>query len=119
MFLAFLSFLCITCCTTSVHFLSAGLQYLSRRNVCFRASRTQRLTGLGTQRCVLQQRAFHCSGIRLQHNTKTDRIPESADETNEREKKGEAEGEEDSGPEYIPKRKAKNPMKVIGYAWYE
>lgn len=38
--------------------------------------------------------------------------------TSDWEKKGEQEGEEDSGPEYIPKRKAKNPMKVIGYAWY-
>ncbi|XP_033182387.1 DUF4748 domain-containing protein [Anabas testudineus] len=25
--------------------------------------------------------------------------------------------EEAEGPEYIPKRKAKNPMKIIGYAW--
>ncbi|XP_070830050.1 uncharacterized protein [Chaetodon trifascialis] len=32
---------------------------------------------------------------------------------------GEAEEEEEEpeGPEYIPKRKAKNPMKKIGYAW--
>ncbi|XP_068427266.1 DUF4748 domain-containing protein [Clinocottus analis] len=25
--------------------------------------------------------------------------------------------EEDDGPEYIPKKQAKNPMMVIGYAW--
>ncbi|XP_034558146.1 DUF4748 domain-containing protein [Notolabrus celidotus] len=29
----------------------------------------------------------------------------------------EEEEEEDEGPEYIPKRKAKNPMMKIGYAW--
>uniref|UniRef100_A0A3B4B6N4 Uncharacterized protein n=2 Tax=Periophthalmus magnuspinnatus TaxID=409849 RepID=A0A3B4B6N4_9GOBI len=27
------------------------------------------------------------------------------------------EDEEEEGPEYIPKRKAKNPMMKIGYAW--
>lgn len=31
--------------------------------------------------------------------------------------KPEEEEEEDDGPEYIPKRKAKNPMMKIGYAW--
>ncbi|TMS09429.1 hypothetical protein E3U43_002088 [Larimichthys crocea] len=33
--------------------------------------------------------------------------------------RGEAEEEEEEseGPEYIPKKKAKNPMMVIGYAW--
>lgn len=29
----------------------------------------------------------------------------------------EEEEEEEEGPEYIPKRKAKNPMIKIGYAW--
>ncbi|XP_054452563.1 DUF4748 domain-containing protein [Anoplopoma fimbria] len=29
----------------------------------------------------------------------------------------EEEEEEDEGPEYIPKKRAKNPMMVIGYAW--
>ncbi|XP_010752884.2 probable hydrolase PNKD [Larimichthys crocea] len=29
----------------------------------------------------------------------------------------EEEEEESEGPEYIPKKKAKNPMMVIGYAW--
>lgn len=31
--------------------------------------------------------------------------------------KPEEDEEEDDGPEYIPKRKAKNPMIKIGYAW--
>lgn len=30
---------------------------------------------------------------------------------------GEEEPEEAEGPEYIPKKKAKNPMMKIGYAW--
>ncbi|KAM6989273.1 uncharacterized protein LKV04_008953, partial [Tautogolabrus adspersus] len=38
--------------------------------------------------------------------------------TNSGEKRaGEEEEEEPEGPEYIPKRKAKNPMMKIGYAW--
>lgn len=31
--------------------------------------------------------------------------------------KADEEDEEEEGPEYIPKRKAKNPMMKIGYAW--
>ncbi|CAN9503258.1 unnamed protein product [Ophioblennius macclurei] len=35
----------------------------------------------------------------------------------EEKKKDDEEEEEDEGPEYIPRRKAKNPMMKIGYAW--
>lgn len=37
--------------------------------------------------------------------------------TGDRKAKVEEEEEEDDGPEYIPRRKAKNPMMKIGYAW--
>lgn len=37
--------------------------------------------------------------------------------TESKTKAEEEEEEEDDGPEYIPKRKAKNPMLKIGYAW--
>ncbi|XP_053186392.1 DUF4748 domain-containing protein [Scomber japonicus] len=37
--------------------------------------------------------------------------------TGDKKAKVEEEEEEDDGPEYIPRRKAKNPMMKIGYAW--
>lgn len=35
----------------------------------------------------------------------------------EEEEDDDEDDEEDNRPEYIPKRKAKNPMMKIGYAW--
>ncbi|KAK2857414.1 hypothetical protein Q7C36_005333 [Tachysurus vachellii] len=96
--------------------IKAGLQYLSSRNLCLTTNRVQNLACLRHRWCVLQHRALHCSSFCLLHSTKTERRTDPLNNTNDWEKK-EPEGEEDSGPEYIPKRKAKNPMKVIGYAW--
>lgn len=47
-------------------------------------------------------------------NTQKGAEPEN--KTNQQ-KKEEDEEDEDNSPEYIPKRKAKNPMMKIGYAW--
>ncbi|KAG7327007.1 hypothetical protein KOW79_010408 [Hemibagrus wyckioides] len=94
--------------------LSPGLQYLSGRNLCLTTTQVQNLR---PERCVLQRRALPWSGSCSLHTTKTDRSTDPANNNpNDRERK-EPEVEEDSRPEYIPKRKAKNPMKVIGYAW--
>uniref|UniRef100_A0A673AR35 Si:ch73-71c20.5 n=1 Tax=Sphaeramia orbicularis TaxID=375764 RepID=A0A673AR35_9TELE len=38
-------------------------------------------------------------------------------QTQDKTNKAEEEEEEEEGPEYIPRTKAKNPMRKIGYAW--
>ncbi|CAK6952076.1 DUF4748 domain-containing protein [Scomber scombrus] len=48
--------------------------------------------------------------------TETQRSTHTGDRKTEVEEQEEEE-EEDDGPEYIPKRQAKNPMMKIGYAW--
>ncbi|MCI4375868.1 hypothetical protein PGIGA_G00115100 [Pangasianodon gigas] len=93
----------------------AGLQYFSSGNLCLKTAHAQSLTCFRPQRCVLQHRALHCSSSLSLNTAKTDADP--VNNTHDQEKKGEQEEEDDSGPEYIPQRKAKNPMKVIGYAW--
>ncbi|XP_053493179.1 DUF4748 domain-containing protein isoform X2 [Ictalurus furcatus] len=106
-------------CRRLVRSVIEGLQYFPSGNLCLKTAHAQSLTCFRPQWCVLQHRALHCSSSLLLNSTKTDaaKTTEPANDANDREKKGEQEGEEDSGPEYIPKRKAKNPMKVIGYAW--
>ncbi|ROL41780.1 hypothetical protein DPX16_9371 [Anabarilius grahami] len=50
----------------------------------------------------------------------TQKGAESENKTNQQKKEEEEEDDEedeDNRPEYIPKRKAKNPMMKIGYAW--
>lgn len=42
---------------------------------------------------------------------------EPGNKTNQQKKEEEEEEEDDNRPEYIPKRKAKNPMMKVGYAW--
>ncbi|XP_060774078.1 DUF4748 domain-containing protein isoform X2 [Neoarius graeffei] len=86
-----------------------GLQYISSRKLCTKTSRAESLTCFRPQQCAFQHRALHCSSSKTDAAKTTDPVNNS----NDQEKKG----EQDSGPEYIPKRKAKNPMKVIGYAW--
>ncbi|KAF7711074.1 DUF4748 domain-containing protein [Silurus meridionalis] len=93
-----------------------GLRCFSSGNFHFHTPHTQRWTFSGLRWCDLQHRALHCSSSCSLNITRTD-AAKSTDPLKEREKKEEEEAEEDSGPEYIPKRKAKNPMKVIGYAW--
>ncbi|MCJ8729973.1 hypothetical protein PDJAM_G00113970 [Pangasius djambal] len=97
----------------------AGLQYFSSGNLCLKTAHAQSLTCFRPRRCVFQRRALHCSSSRSLNPAKTDaaKPTDPANNTHDQEKKGEQEEEDDSGPEYIPKRKAKNPMKVIGYAW--
>ncbi|XP_044074968.1 DUF4748 domain-containing protein [Siniperca chuatsi] len=53
--------------------------------------------------------ASRCSSRTEPHNT-------AGTHTGDR-RAGEEEQEEPEGPEYIPKKKAKNPMMGIGYAW--
>lgn len=50
----------------------------------------------------------------------TQKRAEPENKTNQQKKEEEEEDDEedeDNRPEYIPKRKAKNPMMKIGYAW--
>lgn len=50
----------------------------------------------------------------------TQKAAEPENKTNqqkEEEEEDDDEEEEDNRPEYIPKRKAKNPMMKVGYAW--
>ncbi|KAM9483568.1 uncharacterized protein Hap1MRO34_008436 [Clarias gariepinus] len=77
-------------------------------------------SSFSSRRCVLQHRALHLSTSRFLNPNKTNaaETPDPAKNPQDnREEKAEQEGEEDPGPEYIPKRKAKNPMRAIGYAW--
>ncbi len=52
-------------------------------------------------------------------NTQKSAEPEnkSNQQKKEEEEDDDDEEEEDNRPEYIPKRKAKNPMMKVGYAW--
>ncbi len=52
----------------------------------------------------------------------TQKAAEPENKSNQQKKEEEEEDddddeEEDNRPEYIPKRKAKNPMMKVGYAW--
>lgn len=47
----------------------------------------------------------------------TQKAAEPENKTNQQKKEEEEEEEEDNRPEYIPKRKAKNPLMKVGYAW--
>lgn len=47
----------------------------------------------------------------------TQKAAEPENKTNQQKKAEEEEEEEDNRPEYIPKRKAKNPLMKVGYAW--
>ncbi len=47
----------------------------------------------------------------------TQKAAEPENKTNQQKKEEEDDEEEDNRPEYIPKRKAKNPMMKVGYAW--
>ncbi|KAK9539328.1 hypothetical protein VZT92_004439 [Zoarces viviparus] len=80
-----------------------------------------------TQRCrtpaVCQHSRLHvspaaalCSSSRIEPPRSTQTRSTSGSDTEDRRAEGEEE-EEDEGPEYIPQKKAKNPMVVIGYAW--
>ncbi|XP_065096231.1 uncharacterized protein [Paramisgurnus dabryanus] len=73
---------------------------------------------------VLHSRALHCRHYPLQTITKTPsqetaHTHKPTEHKKDQQKKEEEEDEEDEDnrPEYIPKRKAKNPMMKIGYAW--
>ncbi|XP_068594013.1 DUF4748 domain-containing protein [Cebidichthys violaceus] len=80
-----------------------------------------------TQRCrtpaVYQHSRLHvpaaaalCSS-RIEPQRSTQTHGTSGTDTEDRRAEEEEEEEEEEGPEYIPQKKAKNPMIVIGYAW--
>ncbi|XP_071348729.1 uncharacterized protein [Trachinotus anak] len=59
-------------------------------------------------------RSLHVSPAASLCSSRTE--PQRRTSTDDR-RAGEEEEEEPEGPEYIPKKKAKNPMIKIGYAW--
>ncbi|XP_062336973.1 DUF4748 domain-containing protein [Osmerus eperlanus] len=88
-----------------------------------RMESTKVCLGLVTPRCVpWYNRPMHPYGHMLSITTTTTTTTktgtqESTHTHKTTEKKETVEEDEDEGPEYIPKRKAKNPMMKIGYAW--
>uniref|UniRef100_UPI003AAAB024 uncharacterized protein n=1 Tax=Centroberyx gerrardi TaxID=166262 RepID=UPI003AAAB024 len=87
--------------------------------------RTQRCQNPAVPVCLRLQaarcRPLHLSGPSLGTRTDPQRSTESGQTTgtqkDDRQAKEEEGEEEPEGPDYIPKRKAKNPMMKIGYAW--
>ncbi|XP_036425760.1 DUF4748 domain-containing protein [Colossoma macropomum] len=109
-------------CRTLLRSAVEGLCYLSTRRLCLRAAHVQSVTNHRSQQSVLHCRALHCSHYPLLSSTKTEpqkaaEAPNTTETASEQKKTEDDEVEEDYGPEYIPKRKAKNPMMIIGYAW--
>ncbi|XP_035526125.1 DUF4748 domain-containing protein [Morone saxatilis] len=69
---------------------------------------------------VCQCFRLHAARCRPLHVSSTASLCSSRTETqrtDDRRAREEEEEEEPEGPEYIPKKKAKNPMMPIGYAW--
>ncbi|XP_067315356.1 DUF4748 domain-containing protein [Pseudorasbora parva] len=86
----------------------------------------QTVARLRLQKNALHSRALHCGHYASQTITKIEspkvmnaqKGAEPENKTNQQKKEEEDDEEDDDNrPEYIPKRKAKNPMMKIGYAW--
>uniref|UniRef100_A0A673KFE1 DNA replication licensing factor MCM6-like n=1 Tax=Sinocyclocheilus rhinocerous TaxID=307959 RepID=A0A673KFE1_9TELE len=107
----------------SIYDLVVGLYKLSNRTLWIGSRYEQSVARPRLQDNVLHGRALHCGHYALQTITKTEspkvtntqKAPEPENKTNQQEK--DEEEEEDNRPEYIPKRKAKNPLMKVGYAW--
>ncbi|GAA6222434.1 DUF4748 domain-containing protein [Lates japonicus] len=56
-------------------------------------------------------------GVVREDSAKSSRTEPQKSSTRTDDRRAAEEEEEDDGPEYIPRRKAKNPMTKIGYAW--
>ncbi|XP_051986993.1 DUF4748 domain-containing protein [Xyrauchen texanus] len=103
-----------------------GLCHLSNRTLWIGSSFEQSVFHLW-QENVLHSRAIHCRHYLLQTITKTEyqkvtntqkvTEPENKTDQQKTEDHDEEDDDDDNKPEYIPKRKAKNPMMKIGYAW--
>ncbi|KAL7826179.1 hypothetical protein SRHO_G00339170 [Serrasalmus rhombeus] len=109
-------------CWTLLRSAVGGLCYLPTRRLCLRAAHVQIVTNHRSQPSVLHCRALHCSRYSLLNSTKTEsqraaEAPKAPETTSGQKKAEDDEVEEEYGPEYIPRRKAKNPMTIIGYAW--
>ncbi|XP_043097635.1 DUF4748 domain-containing protein [Puntigrus tetrazona] len=111
-------------CRTLMRSTLQGLYKLSNTTFWIGSRYEKRVAHPRLQDNVLLSRALYCGHYTLQTNTKTEspnvtntqRAAEPENKTN-RQKKEDEEEEEDNRPEYIPKRKAKNPMMKVGYAW--
>ncbi|XP_042565999.1 DUF4748 domain-containing protein [Clupea harengus] len=77
------------------------------------------LSCLPCPQAMCQWRHLHGSHTPALTNMKVESHKATGQNNNKTESKTkpEEDEEEDDGPEYIPKRKAKNPMIKIGYAW--
>lgn len=94
---------------------STGLHQLSIRTLWIGSPFKSKISHIGLQN-VLHSRALHCRHFCL-HTTSKTQNPKEHESKTEQQRKEEENEEDDNGPEYIPKRKAKNPMMKIGYAW--
>ncbi|KAL0190656.1 hypothetical protein M9458_013354, partial [Cirrhinus mrigala] len=71
-----------------------------------------------TARQCFAQQSSTLRTLRFTNHHQDRKATEPGNKTNQQKKEEEEEEEEeDNRPEYIPKRKAKNPMMKIGYAW--
>ncbi|KAA0713241.1 hypothetical protein E1301_Tti009339 [Triplophysa tibetana] len=100
-----------------------GLHQLSIRTLWIGSPFKSKISHFGLQN-VLHSRALHSRHFCLQTTSKsqekTSRQNQKEHESKTEKQRKEEENEEDEDddrPEYIPKRKAKNPMMKIGYAW--
>ncbi|XP_077055429.1 uncharacterized protein LOC143706902 [Siphateles boraxobius] len=102
-----------------------GLYQVSNRTLWIGSHFEQIVARPRLQENVLHSRALQCGHYALQTVTKMEshkvlkplKGAELEHKTNQQKKEEEDEEDEDNSPEYIPKRKAKNPMMKIGYAW--
>ncbi|XP_066520030.1 DUF4748 domain-containing protein [Hoplias malabaricus] len=108
-------------CRTVLRSATTGLCYLSARRLCLRTHLVQNISSLRSQQFVLHSRTLHCSSLQGSNKTEPQKteVPKSTEtvKSSHEQKQTEDEVKEEYGPEYIPKKKAKNPMMIIGYAW--
>ncbi|XP_035381900.1 DUF4748 domain-containing protein [Electrophorus electricus] len=91
-------------CRTLARTAMDGMYRLSASQLRLRAPLVPNVRCLGSQQCALRCRALHSTRYPLHSCTEAE--PQKT-----------AKEEEAYRPEYIPKRKAKNPMMIIGYSW--
>uniref|UniRef100_A0A667Z0H2 Si:ch73-71c20.5 n=1 Tax=Myripristis murdjan TaxID=586833 RepID=A0A667Z0H2_9TELE len=105
-------------CTTFVRSVLKGVRFVPGQWL-----QTHRCQNTAVPVCLRLQaarcRQLHVSPAASMSGTKAESQQTAGTKTDDRKakKEEEEEEEEEGGPEYIPRRKAKNPMMKIGFAW--
>ncbi|XP_062853746.1 DUF4748 domain-containing protein [Trichomycterus rosablanca] len=101
-------------CRRLVRSIIQGFDVFSVQRLTLPPPLSRSFTCLRPQQCDLYHRNLRLNSRPLLYSTNTEapHATETKKNANDPEKE-----EEDDGPEYIPKKKAKNPMMIIGYAW--